>query len=157
MQGRGPGGTGRCAGEFLDVWAGKGDAEIRPLTEDDAGPAAGHAFQAGFGAEEAHEHLAAGGEECRWPFSLPARGRADAIYRRFAGGLHAACTRPVERHRPARSGRPWLALAYLAGLVEALRLARRGCFGKGARIYQARRELAGLDCPEKRQPPNALP
>ncbi len=51
----------RNAGEFLDVGAGEGDAEIRPLAEDDAGPAPGHAFQAGFGAEEAHEHLAAGG------------------------------------------------------------------------------------------------
>ena len=56
----GPGLRGN-AGQLLDVRAGKLHAEIRPLAEHDARPAAGHAFQARLGAEQAHEHLAAGG------------------------------------------------------------------------------------------------
>jgi len=48
------------AGEFLDVLAGGLQAEIRALTENDAGPAAGEAFEAGFSAQELDEEVAPG-------------------------------------------------------------------------------------------------
>ena len=48
------------AGQFLNIWAGALQTEIRALAENDAGPAAGQAFQAGFGAQQLDEHVATG-------------------------------------------------------------------------------------------------